>query len=226
MYLPYSKKPQKVLVLRARLSQHYAILATYLCAKGQRIKDPVFLHLNLLIMKEKILSLAALSIVLLSCGSPQPATSTTTTAHEAHATVPAGINTTFMAQYPTATNVVWSPYDQVTIPIDWEFSGWTAMDAGDYVARFDMDGQKYYAWYDAAGDWIGTAVALSDPSALPQAVKDLLSTKYSGYSVVSVQREIEKSRTAYEIKLKKTDDDKIKLLVDENGAVLKEKLKD
>lgn len=178
-------------------------------------------------MKEKILSLVALSAVVLSCGSPQTTTSTTTTtAHEAHVTVPAGIQTSFTAQYPNAANVVWSPHEQVTVPIDWELTGWATMDAGDYVARFDMDGQKYYAWYDAKGDWIGTAVALNDPSALPQAVKDLLTTKYSGYNVESVQREIEKNRTAFEIKLKKSDDDKIKLLVDENGAVLKEKLKD
>lgn len=178
-------------------------------------------------MKEKILGLAALTVVLLSCGSPQTTTSTTsTTAHEAHAIVPAGINTTFMAQYPTATNVVWSPYEQVAIPIDWDLTGWATMDAGDYVARFDMDGQKYYAWYDANGDWIGTAVSFSDPSALPQAVKDVLNTKYSGYNVESIQRETEKNRTAYEIKLKRNDDDKVKLLIDENGAILKEKLKD
>lgn len=181
-------------------------------------------------MKEKILSLAALSLVLLSCGSPQPATSTTattsTTAHAARTTVPSGIQTTFAAQYPNAANVAWSPYEQVTIPIDWELAGWTGVESGDYVARFEMDGQKYYAWYTESGDWIGTVAAVEDPAGLPQAVRDLLRTRYSGYNVVSAHREMEKSRTAYEIKLKKNDDDKIKLLVDENGVVLKEKFKD
>lgn len=178
-------------------------------------------------MKEKILHLAAFSLVLLSCSSPQTTTSTTTTStNEARITVPTGIQTAFTAQYPTATAVVWAPYEQVSMPIDWDLSGWTTVDAGDYVARFDMDGQKYYAWYDASGEWIGTVAAVPDPSTLPQAIRDLLSTKYSGYNVESVQREMEKKRTAYEIKLKKNDDDKIKLLVDENGVVLKEKLKD
>lgn len=178
-------------------------------------------------MKGKILSLAALSIVLLSCGSQQTTTSTTsTTAHEALATVPSGIQTSFIAQYPNAKNVVWAPFEQVTVPIDLEMSGWNTIDAGDYVARFDMDGLKYYAWYDANGEWIGTAYSVSDVSALPQAVRNVLNTKYSSYSVVSIQREEEKDQKAYEIKLKRTDDDKIKLLIDENGAILKEKLKD
>jgi hypothetical protein len=175
-------------------------------------------------MKLKILSLIAFPVVLLSCGTP--ATTTTTTAHEARIAVPTAISTSFTDQYPNATNVVWTPYDQVTLPIDWELAGWTTMDAGDYVARFDMNGEKYYAWFDANGDWIGTAVVVNDPAILPQAVRDVLNTKYSGYNVETIQREMEKGRTAYEIKLKKTDDDKIKLLINENGAVLKEKFKD
>jgi hypothetical protein len=179
-------------------------------------------------MKLITLSLVALSLIALSCGSSRTGTTTTTTttAHEARTGAPVAITTTFTSQYPTATNVIWAPYEQVAAPIDWEMTGWTTMDAGDYVVQFEMDGQKYVAWYDASGDWIGSAVPVSDHGTLPAAVRDMLSTKYSGYAIDKVQKEFEKSRTLYEIKLKKTDDDKIKLLVDEQGNVIKEKLKD
>ena len=179
-------------------------------------------------MKLITLSLLALSLTVLSCGSSRTGTTTTTTttAHEARTDAPVAITTTFTNQYPTATNVVWLPYEQVAVPIDWEMTSWSVLDAGDYVAQFDMNGQKYYAWYDASGTWIGSTAPVMDTGTLPAAVRDMLSTKYSGYTIDKVQKEFEKSRTMYEIKLKKTDDDKIKLLVDEQGNVLKEKLKD
>ena len=44
--------------------------------------------------------------------------------------------------------------------------------------------------------------------------------------IENVQREMWSGKTAYEIKLKKTDDDKVKLLVDSNGMILKQKHKD
>ena len=187
-----------------------------------------------------ILSMLALCILAASCGTTTSTTgttdgttagtttttTTTTTAHQAHADVPVTINTAFMTQYPDATNVMWSPYDKVVVPIDWEMTGWPALDGGDYVVTFERAGQKYYAWYDASGTWIGTTSMLTNHSNLPVAVSTLLSTKYSGYNIEKIEQEWDKSRTVYEIKLKKSDDDKIKLHVTEQGAVLKEKMKD
>lgn len=139
---------------------------------------------------------------------------------------PTVIITSFQTKYPNAANVTWSPYDRVTIPIDWEMTGWTPLDAGDYVAEFDMNGQKYYAWYDASGRWIGSSSMLANHSDLPKAVRDLLVSKYNGYTIDKVEQEFDDNRMVYEIKLKKTDDDKVKLHVSEQGIVLKEKKKD
>ena len=75
----------------------------------------------------------------------------------------------FDLQYPTATNVVWSSYDpNVVILNDWELAGWTVIDADDYVVQFDMDNEKYYAWYDKNGEWIGTAYVVNDFTTLPE----------------------------------------------------------
>lgn len=139
---------------------------------------------------------------------------------------PTVIVTSFRTRYPNASNATWSPYDRVQIPIDWEMTGWPALDAGDYVVEFDQDGQHYYAWYDASGKWIGSSSLLANHGDLPKAVRDLLVSKYNGYTIQKVEREYEDARMVYEVKLKKTDDDEVKLHVSEQGTVLKEKKKD
>jgi len=164
------------------------------------------------------------AVLLLSCGTT---TTTTTTSDNAAFSVPATVNTSFTAQYPTATSVTWSAYDMNTAPmVDWELVGWQTMDAGDYVVRFDMDGQTYYGWYDDAGTWIGTAHVVSDFTTLPAPVTTTINNQFAGYKIDGVQREFWKDKIAYEVKLKKTDDDKVKLLVDPSGTILKQKNKD
>lgn len=205
-------------------------------------------------MKRKILSLLVVAVVACSCSSTRTTSTTATTSTSDNAarmdtatadvtttTTPADtsmgtgqagsgaptvIITSFQAKYPTATNVAWSPYDRVTIPIDWEMTGWTALKPGDYVVEFDQDGQHYYAWYDASGRWIGSSSMLANHGDLPKAVRDVLVSKYNGYTITKVEREYDDAGTKYEIKLKKTDDDEVKLHVSEQGAVLKEKRKD
>jgi uncharacterized membrane protein YkoI len=110
------------------------------------------------------------------------------------------------------------------MPIDWEMTGWSSLDENDYVAQFDMDNEKYYAWYDSDGNWVGSAYAMKDVTQLPEAVSKIVNEKYAGYTVKSVNREFEKDRMAYEVELTKPDG-KAKILVDNNGNILKEKTK-
>ena len=131
----------------------------------------------------------------------------------------------FDLQYPTATNVVWRTCDpDVIILNDWDMTGWTVVDADDYVVRFDMDNEKYYAWYDSNGEWIGSAYVVSDYTTLPNAVRDAINSKYPGYSISSVNKEIHKDRIAYEVVLKDGDTKQV-ALIDLNGVVLKSKMK-
>jgi uncharacterized membrane protein YkoI len=150
---------------------------------------------------------------------------TMATAKPTTVTVPATIQTAFTTQYPTATNVVWSNYDTMVVaPIDWELAGWTDLDAEDYLVRFDMDNENYYAWYDSDGNWIGSAYVLKDHTKLPAAVSTTVTNKYAGYSITDINREFQKDRVAYEIEMKK-DNSKVKLLVDADGNIIKEKMK-
>lgn len=145
---------------------------------------------------------------------------------QAQSGTPTNIVTSFRTKYPSATNITWSPYDKVTPPIDWEMTGWSALKPGAYVAEFDMDGQHYYAWYDANGTWIGSSSLLANHGDLPKAVRDVLVSKYNGYTIDKVEREYDDKRMVYELRLKKSDNDKVKLHVSEQGVVLKEKKKD
>lgn len=172
-------------------------------------------------MKLTTLLLAAGIVMLVSCGRP----AYQATDQSIGITVPVEAQTAFLAEYPTATNVIWANYDgQVALPMDWEFSEWPAMDATDYVVRFNMDNDVYYAWYDADGTWIGTAYAVSDHSSLPVAVTNTLNTQFSDYSISSVNREFRKDRVAYEVEMK-NETSKVKLLVDGNGTIIKQKTK-
>ena len=131
----------------------------------------------------------------------------------------------FDLQYPTATNVVWSSYDpNVVILNDWDLAGWTVIDGDDYVVQFDMDNEKYYAWYDSNGEWVGTAYVVNDFTTLPDMVRSTIDTKYPGYTISKVNKEFHKDRIGYELVLKDGDTKQV-VLMDLNGIVLRSKIK-
>jgi hypothetical protein len=134
--------------------------------------------------------------------------------------VPAATRTSFEEKYPAASNVTWAHYE-VYVPIDWTLVGWPTMDESDYVATFNMDNSNYWVWYDDTGNWVGTVTEINT-AALPAAVNSTITSQYPNYTVVSAKKENDKDRTAYEIKLE-SGNDKITLLLDENGKVLKKK---
>ena len=170
-------------------------------------------------MKLKILMLVAGMAVLASCGPSYRVTEGSTVGVD----VPASVKTTFVTAYPTASDVAWTMYDVSVVPIDVELAGWPALDQGDYVATFNMNGDKYYAYYDANGEWIGTAFVITDYKLLPNPINTMITTKYAGYTITKVDRVMQKDRIAYEVQLK-NGDSKAKILVDENGNIIKEKM--
>ncbi len=135
--------------------------------------------------------------------------------------VPEPINATFTKKYPNVTNVTWNRYEPVD-NIDWEWSGWPRMDTSDYVVRFNMDGNDYWEWYDQDNNWIGTVSSYTDFAGLPAAVNKTIQADFAGYTIVSVDKENDKNRTAYEVEMAKGED-KIKALIAENGTVIKKK---
>lgn len=138
--------------------------------------------------------------------------------------VPSTYQSSFNTRYPQASNVQWSRYDNANIPIDWELTDWTRLGDNDYVVRYNMGTETYHTWYDAEGNWIGTSGTMKNMSGLPSAINTMLATKYKGYTISSANTEYWKDQTAYEIEMKNATT-KVKLLVDANGNIIKEKSK-
>ncbi len=140
--------------------------------------------------------------------------------------VPASTRTTFETKYPSAKNVQWTRYNTATAtPVEWDMAGWPPLDTNDYVVAFDWDGYDYYAWYDEGGNWIGSTYTVTDHSKLPASVNSAIQKDFAGYTIVEVDREMDKNRSAYEVELQKGDD-KLKVLFDDNGKVIKKKTRD
>jgi hypothetical protein len=67
---------------------------------------------------------------------------------------------------------------------DWDLAEWTVIDADDYVVQFDMDNEKYYAWYHSNGEWVGTAYVVNDFATLPDMVRSTIDSKYPAIPLV------------------------------------------
>jgi hypothetical protein len=186
---------------------------------------------------KSILLIATATVVFASCANDDkdktksetevtnnPETTTTTeTKKSVTVEVPAATKTQFEAKYPQTSNVEWYRYDQTLLPedIQWDWYSWPALDTNDYVVRFNMQNDPYWAWYDENGNWIGT-ISTINVSGVPDPVSARLKSDFEGYTVTKVKKENDKNRSAYEIDLTKGDD-KMKVLVDENGNVMKKK---
>lgn len=135
--------------------------------------------------------------------------------------VPDNVKTSFKAKYPTVSEANWSRYEPVS-SFDWEWSGWPMMDTSDYMVKFNWDNTEHWAWFDSDNNWIGTVSTITDYAGLPAAVNKTIAAEFPGYTIVSVDKENDKNRTAYEVELTKGDD-KMKALIAEDGSVMKKK---
>jgi hypothetical protein len=153
------------------------------------------------------------------------ACSTTYRATDTGLVVSSDVARAFDLQYPNATNVTWAMYDpEVVVLNDWDLAGWSAIDTDDYVVRFYIDGERYYAWYDTSGEWIGSASVVNDFTLLPEMVRSEINAKYPGYTITSANKEFHRDRVAYEVVLTNADSKQV-ILMDLNGLVLRTKMK-
>jgi len=171
-------------------------------------------------MKHKVFIAVAAILIFGAC-------KTTSTYRAADATVVVTpTETVFLAQYPNATNVVWTNYDPVVItPIDWRLIGYTPLDANARVVHFSQDNQNYYVLYDPTGYRVASATVLTDFTVLPAAVNNVLAIRFPAYTISGLSRVTitdrvtMTDRTAYEVELKKwyyTG----RILIDDNGNVI------
>ena len=173
-------------------------------------------------MKLKHFIAVAAIVGLSACETSYKATDTGVTTE---VVVPETIKQSFITQYPSSTNVVWTKYNPNVIVLnDWELSGWQTMDVDDYVVKYNVDNEDYYAWYDSDGTWVGSAYVVKDYTTLPASVNTVLTTQFPSYTISSVNREYQKDKMSYEIVMKK-DNSKVVMLIDQDGNIIKQKTK-
>jgi hypothetical protein len=134
--------------------------------------------------------------------------------------VPSSARTDFESKYPGASSITWGYYDEPYSSINWEWTAWPKLDEKDYVVRYNRDGIDYYTWYDQDGNWIGTSSKISDHSSLPAAVNKAVQKEFSGYTITAIDKENDKDREAYELKLA-NGDKKARALISGDGKILK-----
>lgn len=150
--------------------------------------------------------------------TPPPTTTTTTKT----VVVPEKVKTEFKTKYPNATNEEWTTYDPAyDYSYDWEMTGWPKMDTSYYTVNYDWNGGDYWVFYTPDWEWMATVEPIKS-DAVPAAVNKTLNAKYKAYTVESVNKENDKNREAYEIKLV-NGQDKMKVLIDSKGNVMKAK---
>lgn len=171
-------------------------------------------------MKLRFLSLVAAIALLASCGTTSQTSTSANSAYDA----PATLQAMFTTQYPDATAITWSRYDAAGVPIDWELADWRVLTPNDYVVTFNVGNDRYYAWYDQSGTWVGTTYQLVSTNGLPMAINNTLNSQFSGYTIEAAHREMWKDRNAYELRLK-NGDSRMKVLIDDNGNIIKQKMK-
>ena len=183
-----------------------------------KINTALFINIKSNIMKLKTFLAVAVIALFTAC-------STTYRASDTGVIISSDATRAFNQQYPTAANVVWNSYNPNLVIInDWDMAGWTVVDADDYVVQFEMDGERYYAWYDTNGEWVGSAYTVNDFATLPDAVRNTINIKYPGYAIDRANKQFHKDRVAYEVILKNADTKQV-ALIDADGMVIKSKMK-
>jgi hypothetical protein len=157
-----------------------------------------------------------------STASAAATDNTTVAPATASVEVPVATRTTFETKYPGASNVTWSYYDEPYTAVDWEWTTWPSLDQKDYLVRYNWEGTDYYSFYDQDGNWVGSTAPITNFEGLPGAVNSTIRKEFPGYTVISVDKEHDKNREAYEIELEKGND-KAKALIAADGKLLKKK---
>ncbi|HTH56517.1 MAG TPA: PepSY-like domain-containing protein [Cyclobacteriaceae bacterium] len=119
--------------------------------------------------------------------------------------LPSAVKTAFKKKYPNVKNVKWEK-------------------EGDaFEASFNFQKEEVSALFDAAGN-VKEVETEIEKTALPIAVKNLLTKDYAGYKVREAARIVAESVTTYEAEVKKGKES-FDLIFSEDGKLLKKEMK-
>lgn len=115
--------------------------------------------------------------------------------------VPANVNTAFNTKFPEAKAVKWDKESDK----EWE-------------AEFKLNGTACSANFDMDGVWLVTETEIKTGN-LPQAIKDVLTSKFEGYKLESAEKLVKPDFSGYEVEIEKGEK-MIELIMDEDGKII------
>ena len=116
--------------------------------------------------------------------------------------VPSVVRKSFSQKFPNIKRVIWDNSNGKV----WE-------------TEFRINGNEYSATFDLKGKWIETEHEISR-NEIPSQVKSALSKEFEGYKIIESKISESPKAKVYEIGLKK-DNEKVKVILDTEGKILK-----
>tara|TARA_R100000935_G_C2794954_1_gene147737 strand:- start:548 stop:985 length:438 start_codon:yes stop_codon:yes gene_type:complete len=116
--------------------------------------------------------------------------------------IPTDLSNNFQKAYPNASDV------------EWEKEGM------NFKVEFDNEKMENEIWYSTEGTMVKSEMEI-DENDLPSAISEMIKSKYPEYNVDEVDLINEDGKKMYEIELEKWFSDDVKLLLTENGELVK-----
>ena len=111
-------------------------------------------------------------------------------------------------------NAFTKEYTQAT-DIEWE------RDMDNFKVEFDMGRMEHEIWYTPSGDVIKKEQDISEAE-LPQVIRDIIKSKYSGYRIDDVEMTWQDNATTYEVEVEKGKEE-WKIVFDSEGKIIQER---
>ncbi|MBX2922658.1 MAG: PepSY-like domain-containing protein [Chitinophagaceae bacterium] len=121
--------------------------------------------------------------------------------------IPAEVTNAFSEKYADAKNVEWK--DKLS----------------NFVAAFELDGNKYEARFNKKGEWLNTENELDIDDLTDNVKEGLGKSKYADWEIKSLHRiELPEDKIQYRVHVAKTSVQQKNLLFNESGKLLKDNL--
>lgn len=117
--------------------------------------------------------------------------------------VPGNLKDAFNKEYSRATDVEWEK------------------ELDHYKVEFDLNRRDHEVWYNASGKVLKKEIEITKAD-LPQAIRDVIKSKYVDYRVDDVDMIWQKNATTYDVELEKGQNEK-HVIFDSNAKVLNER---
>ncbi len=119
------------------------------------------------------------------------------------------------SELPQAVKTAFAKDNAKATDVEWK------RDMDNYKVEFDMGRMEHEIWYTSSGTVIKKEQDITEAE-LPQAIRDVINSKYKGYRVDDIEMTWQDNATTYEVEIEKGRED-WKLVFDSKGTIIHER---